>query len=466
MDIDTIYLFVKNIQMKFELFVFFCIIHFSVMSSLYRLLLHHSSQVHQSLIWCAIGRIKNVHTNHKYTIESCGSGILLCTTDDVSKWLDTHRLFLGHGGTEILDKSHLPSPYTGIIAACARAFQGTLKSTTNVFIDSAIRVMWNPTTALLAYATKDCNIMLRDSMGKRVHTLLTYAKRWSPKFVWNPQGTILGITTCGENKFTLWNVQTKTIQNVIVVCSQIAQIVWNPNGTMVALNIARSYEDTYVNIYRLDGSRVANITPCHEYHEVFYCMAWSPDGKYLAIGTNHGSAQIVHVQESGVVETHAELLRVFDPLCKISWNWDGTLLACKHATSDQTHIWTKNGILLHTFQHAECDSYYARSWNPRQNIFVYGSGTDAILTHFTLDGKLIKKTELSHSSRISRLAWSHDGQLLAAALDNYTIVIWNIDGTLRAMLKGHTHNIRSISWSPIMPYLVSTSVDNTLRIWH
>lgn len=435
------------------------------MLSLYHLLLHHSSHVRQTLIWCAIGRTKNVHPKYKYIVESCGSGILLSKTNDLSKWFDTHRLFLGHGGTEILDKSHLPSQYTGIVAACARTFQGTLKSTTNVVIDPTICIAWSPTNTLLAHTTKDCNIMLRDSMGEHVHTLSTYVKQSPPNFVWNPQGTILGIT-CGQNKFTMWNVRTKTIQNVIFVCSQITQIVWNPDGTMVALNIARSHADTYVNIYRLDGSRVATIIPCLEYHEQFYCMAWSPDGKYLAIGTNLGSAQIVQVQESGVVETHAKFLRTTDSPRKISWNWDGTLLACIYPTLCQTHIWTRNGKLVHTLRHGQYDSGNTRLWNPKQNIFAYTSGDDIILAHFTLDGKLIKKAELNHSSHGSQISWSRDGQLLAVALDNYTIAVWNTDGTLRTTLVGHTRFIRSISWSPIVPYLLSTSVDNTLRVWH
>ena len=86
-------------------------------------------------------------------------------------------------------------------------------------------------------------------------------------------------------------------------------------------------------------------------------------------------------------------------------------------------------------------------------------------------GKEIARSPISQSGQIDELAWSPDGQTIAAAYgylgsseDENPIRLWNSDGTLRATLVGHNRDINGLAWSPDGRYLVSAA-DDGLRLW-
>lgn len=71
--------------------------------------------------------------------------------------------------------------------------------------------------------------------------------------------------------------------------------------------------------------------------------------------------------------------------------------------------------------------------------------------------------------RVTQLAWSPDGSILAAASTSQTdfaIRLWDDSGQLAHVLNGHSAEVLSLSWSPDGEYLASGSADQTVRLWH
>ena len=54
-----------------------------------------------------------------------------------------------------------------------------------------------------------------------------------------------------------------------------------------------------------------------------------------------------------------------------------------------------------------------------------------------------------HTDRISQIAWSPDGRMLASGSDDTTIRLWDTEtGESLGILKGHAGAIRGVVWSP------------------
>ncbi|MCY7277780.1 MAG: caspase family protein [Phormidesmis sp. CAN_BIN44] len=70
-----------------------------------------------------------------------------------------------------------------------------------------------------------------------------------------------------------------------------------------------------------------------------------------------------------------------------------------------------------------------------------------------------------HGDRVNRVSYSPDGQLLASASDDKTVIIWRRDGTLLRKLEGHTGYVRGVTFSRNGQFLASASADRTIKLW-
>lgn len=70
-----------------------------------------------------------------------------------------------------------------------------------------------------------------------------------------------------------------------------------------------------------------------------------------------------------------------------------------------------------------------------------------------------------HQDQVRSVDLSPDGQLIASASRDNTIIIWSADGRQLHTLKGHRYRVNSVSFSPDSKILASAGVDKTVRLW-
>ena len=77
------------------------------------------------------------------------------------------------------------------------------------------------------------------------------------------------------------------------------------------------------------------------------------------------------------------------------------------------------------------------------------------------------RTLTGHTSTVSSVAFSPDGQTVASGSWDGTIKLWNLaTGEEVRTLTGHTHRVWSVAFSPDSQTLASGSFDNTIKLWN
>lgn len=106
------------------------------------------------------------------------------------------------------------------------------------------------------------------------------------------------------------------------------------------------------------------------------------------------------------------------------------------------------------------------AWSADGTLVATGaSGDNRILVWDPQTGDL-KQTLTGHSGWIRSLAFSPDGAILASGSTDLTINLWDAEsGTLLHTLQGHTGLIGGVVFSPDGASLASASRDGTVRLW-
>jgi len=163
---------------------------------------------------------------------------------------------------------------------------------------SVARVAWSPDGSRIASASDDGTVQIWEAKsGKH---LLTYNGNGAPvwEVAWSPDGKRLvsGTGAAGSsgpvtsnNSVKVWNAATG--QTLITYAGTNAQtqtyaLAWSPDGKQ----IASGSDDGLVHIW--DASTGQTFFQYHGHTSAIFKVAWSPDGKLIASASDDGTVQV------------------------------------------------------------------------------------------------------------------------------------------------------------------------------
>ncbi|MEH2172886.1 NB-ARC domain-containing protein [Nostoc sp.] len=190
-------------------------------------------------------------------------------------------------------------------------------------------------------------------------------------------------------------------------------------------------------------------------------VAFSPDGKLLAMGDTGGEIHFYQVSDWKHFLT-----------CKGHTNWipslafspDGSILAS--GSSDYTvRLWDiGRGRCLQTFQ-KHSNEIWSVAFSPDGNTLVSASNDRTIKLWDVRTGECLR-TFSGHTNWVISVAFSPDGKTLASGSDDNTVRLWDINSDeCKRIFHGHDDGVRSITFSPDGQILVSSSDDHTVKLW-
>lgn len=230
------------------------------------------------------------------------------------------------------------------------------------------------------------------------------------------------------------------------------------------------------------------------------CVAFSPDGAYVASGSHDQTVCIWQVSSGARVHT---LEGHTGAIYSVAYSADGRRILSA-AQWGELKLWdTADGRCVFTLRHTGHWTWQA-ALSPNGDVIARGEGTSLVLrdvssaTHeeislpdkveaspFSSDGRyvaartrqairvwatadktLVRSIDMAHITLWGRLAFSRDGKYIACGSTSGAVFVWEVASRSSPhTLNGHTKMVWDVAWSPDGLQLASAASDGTIWLW-
>ena len=237
-----------------------------------------------------------------------------------------------------------------------------------------------------------------------------------------------------DNRVLVWDTAGNTIDNFPKQPAAVEDVIWTLNDQRIIVDIHNH------KVQEIVLSRKKPIAIGRAFDN--YCLALSPNGQYLAVGTQAGMVVVYDTTDfSPVVDQGIHL----DPIHSLAWSPDSTLLASGDANSNIRVMDITTQTIIYTLPINGLAN--AISWEP--------SNTGRLAIASSISIQQAEATAATHLSNTGRLAIaSSDG----------TIIVWNTNTGNSTIYRGHQGSVTTVAWGN--KALASGSTDKTIIIWN
>ncbi len=242
---------------------------------------------------------------------------------------------------------------------------------------------------------------------------------------------------------------------------------WQPNGDKIAVASATGiwfYTGDFQDSGHIESTDVAK-------------MAWSPDGRTLAVLTTQGCTP--NTCNNHLIFWDAQMLQQRPvqttpqaSFSEIAWSPDGTLfagLAYGVGGSERLLVWNiKSGQIVRDMLHPAADyhaSYTALEWSPDSKRVAALSEYHVDLIAIATEHITVSLATTPQLADFSKMAWSPDGRQLATLMISNPAKVWDTQtGAVLQTLPAETTSGTALAWEPSGKRLL-LSVGGNLKLY-
>jgi WD40 repeat protein len=345
----------------------------------------------------------------------------------------------------------------------------------NGHTDKVSSVAISPDGKTIASASEDTTIGLWDlATGNPVHPALLGHTKGVMTVAFSPDGRHLA-SGAEDGQVLLWNVaQGYSYQALFAKNAWVYALAFSPDGKY----LAASFTDKSVVLWSMIDRSITcpSINGLSESQE-FTVLAFSPDGKNLAVGNDyHDNGELTFwnpatCQQNGEAIDTGRLTKNSDPtsmkeVTSMAYSPDGKQLAIGEvdyllvldATTRQP---LREPAVIHTNYRVQSIAY-----SPDSRTMALGMADKSIVLIDSATGQSIGQPLFGQRSAIYSVAFSSDGHSLVSGGWDASVLVWDLQNQpLSRTLTGHTAAVLSVVFSPDGKRLASADGDQTIRLW-
>ena len=210
-------------------------------------------------------------------------------------------------------------------------------------------------------------------------------------------------------------------------------------------------------------SAIPDIAPRKPVHAQIGALAYSPDGKLLALGTFR---EVRLADANGT--TLATLPGEAEEVRSVAFSPDGTRLAAAGglpAQKGEVKIWDVAARKLLTTINGHKDCIYAVAFSPDGKI-IATSSYDKLIKLWDADTGAELRTLKDHIDAIYDLAFTPDGQRLISASADRAVKVWDVASGQRLYTMSEPIDaLNTIAIDPTGKFVAAGGLDKTIRVW-
>ena len=322
--------------------------------------------------------------------------------------------------------------------------------------DSVFAVSYSPDGKYVASGSHDNTVKIWEVETARCLKTLRGHTDGVQSIAYSPDGKYIS-SGASDGKVKCWEVESGRCIQTDENATGISCITYSPDGKDLAI---AKFSSGMIQVKNLETG-VFSFFEVQAIHKEFIReLCYSPDGKYLASGSEDKTIKIWDVQTKKCICT---LEGHTNGITALAYSPDGKYLAS--GSHDHTiKIWKVANWKCITTLNEHKLTVHSIVYSPDGGYFASSSADDTIKIWKTAKNKCIKTLE-GHKYRVLALSYSPDGKYIASGAGDKTVRIWDIkNNTTYKSFGSYVDILECLAYSPDGKYLATGGANAKVNI--